>query len=98
MPKGHKCPFCRESRSHLVRGAYQCKNEECLCIWWTPFTQPFAGQSGKGQKCMHCDNNTIHSVGTLESVTIWRCTICASIMVKPNKKGITQLPTREYKG
>ena len=83
MAKGFQCPECEESKGTYKSGAYHCGSSTCGAIWWHPFDKPVAGRQGKGYECSNCQNQTVHEVGKVAGVTIWRCTCCSSTIVSP---------------
>lgn len=82
MTKGYQCPNCEKYSGEYKNGSYQCTNEECLAIWWGPFDKPSAGERRKGYKCFHCGRQTVHPVGQIGSVKIWRCSTCAATQLE----------------
>ena len=83
MAKGNKCPACGHEKGNYEKGAYHCGNQDCGAIWWGPFDRPHAGQPRKGYACFHCGAHTLHPLGQVRDVAVWRCSICGSVQVEP---------------
>ena len=81
MAKGYKCPECNASTATYEKGAYQCQNQNCQAVWWSPFDRPSAGTQRKGYTCVTCDKKTIHPVAEVADATIWRCSTCGTTIV-----------------
>lgn len=73
---GYRCPTCEESKAKYENGHYVCQNDDCGAIWWGAFDKPSAGSPGRGYPCKHCQRNTLHWTGQIDSVHIYRCSIC----------------------
>jgi len=83
MPKGIKCPECGKFNSTYEKGAYHCGNKQCGAVWWTAFDKPSAGTKRKGYTCESCGKQTVHPIADVAQARIWRCSTCATTIVKP---------------
>jgi ribosomal protein L37AE/L43A len=83
MPRGYKCPNCGAMQGKYENGQYVCGNKSCGSIWWGPFDKPSAGEPRKGYKCHQCEKQTVHPVGTLKDIAIWRCSTCGATQLEP---------------
>jgi len=81
--KGYTCPECGKAVGKHEKGAFHCPS--CKTVWWGAFDRPSAGQPRKGYKCKSCGNQTVHPLATVASAKIWRCSVCASTIVKPTE-------------
>lgn len=79
-----KCPTCNQRTAVEENGLYRCSDEECGAIWWGPFDRPYAGKKQKGYKCPNCTRQTIHPVGEISKVTVYRCSSCGAAILEQN--------------
>jgi hypothetical protein len=79
MAKGENCPSCGAQTWHRGdRGGRNCSS--CGLRGWLPDDSPTGG-GGKGNKCGHCENQTLVRV---DSVTpeVRFCTSCKAIAIQ----------------
>ena len=79
--KGSKCTSCGKWTVREARGNWKCDNCGMLC--WSPFDRPRAGQQRKGYECYNCGNATVHPLGEVADVEVWRCSKCGTTFVVP---------------
>jgi|CXWL01.1.fsa_nt_gi DNA-directed RNA polymerase subunit RPC12/RpoP len=83
MSRGYKCPTCSEMKGAYENGHYVCGNKSCGAIWWGTFDKPSAGEPRKGYKCHQCGKQTVHPMGVLNKVALWRCSTCGAAQLEP---------------
>ncbi len=81
---GYQCVSCGKKKADFENGHYICRDDECGAIWWGAFDKPFAGSPGKGYQCKHCQRNTLHWTGQVQSVYIYRCSVCGFALLEPS--------------
>lgn len=84
--KGAICLNCGEQTSHDEGSHRLCSN--CGSVSWDLSHANYEIGRGKGKKCRHCGNETLHwiaNVPNTEDQEIRRCSICNAVLITGNK-------------
>lgn len=85
MAKGAECLWCGENTAHDKGTHKECSS--CGAIYWDLWNMGMTAGQGKGKKCRHCGNETLHfladAFGT--DTHIYRCSICNATLITQDR-------------
>lgn len=81
MAKGAECLWCGKNTAHDKGDYKECSS--CGAIYWDLNHIGVTNTQGRGKKCRHCENDTLHFIAEAfdKGVYIYRCSICNATLI-----------------
>lgn len=82
MARGATCLWCGADTAHDFGSHRECS--KCGSISWDLNDVDYEIGQGKGKKCNHCQNETLHKIANVPNENkkyIYRCSVCNAVLI-----------------